>query len=1041
MPASPSLRLALAAMAVATLTGSMGAQPTGTIEGRVQNEITGRYLNNAQVVVKGTRQVALTDDFGVFRLTDVPAGPAVLEFLYTGLDPQQLSVNVAPAATVVRDVTLTSAALFARRDATVKLDAFTVAATKETDGSSIAINDQRFAPNIRNVVSTDAHGEVMGGNIGEFLKFVPGLDTGGGAFEPGAISVRGFSSAMTLVTSDGAPLANSGGDRAFTLEQISINNISRVEVTKMPTPATPADSVSGSVNMVSRSAFELSRRELRYNVNLTASQRHLQFGRQPRADETYTHLIRPSASLELAYPVSRNLGLTFAALHYMGNVPYNSPLRTFEATAAGTGASYARPYLRQVNTQITTQFRTRDSVSAKVDWRVAPHSVLSASYQQSYFNLDSLNYNFQGNVGTAPTPAVAGGTPLSFGPDFVVGATGRGSLGQTAGFNTRHQWLSSGNLSYRLDNGRWRVDALATASKAKSWTTREEEGYFGGFTTSPKVPVRISFLDIDEIGPGRTEVFTNSNQPFDLYDLNNYNLTGVSGGRRSLIDTMRAGHLNVKRRLDLLGLPASLQAGWAGRGQTRDLQNFTRSYTYNGVNGDLSASRFQALVYANIREPLITGIERHPPAGRGVPYASPHLAFQAYRKDPGLFSITPAQAISMESGRRTNSLYFEEGVDALYLQGELRLFSNRLNVLAGARYERTTSVGQGVLSDPNAVWVRNPDGTYARNPAGQRIRRAEAGATGSLEQLNLTTIERGYRASRSYDGTYPSVHFTWNVRENLLARLAYAATYGRPNYAEIVPNTVINEADLGTEPDPSAVRGTLTVRNTGLRPWTADNLDFSLEYYTAGGGLLAAGLFHKGIRDFFGTFARVATAADVAALGLDPRYAGWQVNTTINTGRAQVSGVELSANQPLHVLGEWGRPFKVFANLTRIGVRGDNEADFSGFLPRALNYGLTFSRRGLIVMAKWHQRADVAQDPQPYLGPDARAFVKGRTILDLNLSFWVLRGTSLFVNVRNALGERVDYLRYGSQTPAHAIMYQPRNYGGATLDAGIKGTF
>ena len=73
----------------------------------------------------------------------------------------------------------------------------------------------------------------MGGNIGEFLKFVPGIDTGGGAFEPGGISVRGFDSSMTLVTNDGAPMANSGGDRTFTLEQISINNISRVEVTKL----------------------------------------------------------------------------------------------------------------------------------------------------------------------------------------------------------------------------------------------------------------------------------------------------------------------------------------------------------------------------------------------------------------------------------------------------------------------------------------------------------------------------------------------------------------------------------------------------------------------------------------------------------------------------------------------------------------------------------------------------------------------------------------------------------------------------------------
>lgn len=1020
---------------------SVLSAPTGTVEGRVQNEVTGRYLNNARISLKGTNVVVLTDESGHFLLTDVPSGSAVLEVFYTGLDVQQVPVQVSAGGSVTRDVSLTSAALFTSRDPTVKLDPFTVTATKETDGASIAINDQRFAPNIKNVVSTDTHGEVMGGNLGEFLKFLPGLDTGGGQFEPAEISVRGFSGGMTQVTNDGAPMANSGTDRGFTLEQISINNVSRVEVTKMPTPATPADSVAGSVNLVGKSAFERSRREFRYNVNLTASRRDLHLGKQPRADETYTHLVRPSANFELVYPISKNLGVTFAALHYMGNVPFNSPQRTYEALAANTGASYARPYLRQILTQITTQFRTRDSVSTKIDWKVAPHSVLSASYQQSYFNLDSMNYNFQGNVGTSPTPSVAGGVPLSFGPDFTIGATGRGSVGQTAGFNTRHQALSSGNLSYRFDNGRWKIDALVTASKGKSWTTREEEGFFGAFTTTAKVPVRLSFLNINEIGPGRAEVFTNTNQPFDIYDVNNYNLTGVSGGRRSLFDKMHAGHLHVKRRLDFLRFPAALQAGWAGRAQTRDLQNFTRNYTYNGVNGDLSATRFQAVIYGNIKEPLITGIERSPPAGKGVPYSSPNLAFQAYQKDPSLFSITPAQEVAMESGRRSNSLYFEEGVDAFYVQGEMRLLRNRLTVLGGARYERTTNVGQGLLNDPNAVWVRDPDGSYAHNAAGQRIRKPEAGASGSMAQLDLTHTELGYRASRQYDGWYPSIHFTYALRENLLARLAYAATYGRPPHTEIVPNTVINENDLGDEPDPKAVKGTLSVRNTGLRPWTADNYDFSLEYYTHAGGLFSAGAFRKEIKDFFGTFAKVATADDVVALGLDPAYAGWQINTRINAGDARVSGYELSANQSLHPFGAWGRPFKVFANFTKIEVKGAREGDFSGFLPESLNYGVTYSQRGFIVMAKWHRRADVAQTLQSYLGPDARAYIKGRTILDLNVSYQIRRGTSLFFNVRNALNERVDYLRYGSETPEYAAMFQPRDYGGATFDLGIKGTF
>ena len=50
----------------------------GTIEGRVQNRVTGDYLNNARVAVRGTNLIALTDEGGTYRLNNVPAGTVEL---------------------------------------------------------------------------------------------------------------------------------------------------------------------------------------------------------------------------------------------------------------------------------------------------------------------------------------------------------------------------------------------------------------------------------------------------------------------------------------------------------------------------------------------------------------------------------------------------------------------------------------------------------------------------------------------------------------------------------------------------------------------------------------------------------------------------------------------------------------------------------------------------------------------------------------------------------------------------------------------------
>ncbi|MFM9953137.1 MAG: carboxypeptidase-like regulatory domain-containing protein [Opitutaceae bacterium] len=136
----------------------------GTVAGRIQNVATGQYLNNARVAVQGTDRVAFSDPTGTYRLSGLPAGPVVLEVFFTGMDPQQVSVTVRGGETLTQDVNLTNVARYgADASGTVKLDSFIVSTARETDGAAIAINEQRFAPNLKNVIAADALGDVMDG--------------------------------------------------------------------------------------------------------------------------------------------------------------------------------------------------------------------------------------------------------------------------------------------------------------------------------------------------------------------------------------------------------------------------------------------------------------------------------------------------------------------------------------------------------------------------------------------------------------------------------------------------------------------------------------------------------------------------------------------------------------------------------------------------------------------------------------------------------------------------------------------------------------
>ena len=70
---------------------------------------------------------------------------------------------------------------------------------------AIALNEQRNAPNIKNVVSADEFGDIGEGNLGEFMKYLPSVTADFADPTILSISVRGLNAHLTTVTADGAP--------------------------------------------------------------------------------------------------------------------------------------------------------------------------------------------------------------------------------------------------------------------------------------------------------------------------------------------------------------------------------------------------------------------------------------------------------------------------------------------------------------------------------------------------------------------------------------------------------------------------------------------------------------------------------------------------------------------------------------------------------------------------------------------------------------------------------------------------------------------
>ncbi|MCI4592689.1 carboxypeptidase regulatory-like domain-containing protein [Sphingobium sp. BYY-5] len=143
----------------------------GTVRGRVFNTATGEYLRNAEIRVEGTSILVFSDDDGEFRLTGVPAGTATVIVKYTGLASERLTAAVASGQVATLDV-----ALQARTSSGSAVDAASaITVTARREGQAAAIMERRAATNAKTVVAADNYGLLTMGDVGEFMKQMPGI--------------------------------------------------------------------------------------------------------------------------------------------------------------------------------------------------------------------------------------------------------------------------------------------------------------------------------------------------------------------------------------------------------------------------------------------------------------------------------------------------------------------------------------------------------------------------------------------------------------------------------------------------------------------------------------------------------------------------------------------------------------------------------------------------------------------------------------------------------------------------------------------------
>jgi len=1039
----PAGRLVAALLFAFGLAASASAQAAGTgeIKGRVQNIGNAKYLENVRLTVDGTNREAYTDQSGEYRLADVPAGEVKVRALYTGLDVEVKTVAVTAGQVTTLDFDLTSRERYGE-PGTVKLNAFVVQSNREYEGNALATNQQRFAPNLKVVVAADAYGNINEGNPGEFLKYLPGISVDYVAADVRTVSVRGFASNFTNVSWDGMRLTSSASganNRIFEFEQVSINNVSRTEVVKVPMPENPADSLGGNINFISKSAFERKGAQFNYRLYLNANKEDLHLGPTPGPGQDATAKIKPNMDFDLTLPIGDRFGIVVTGLSSNQFVEQHRWQPTWNYAQAG--ATPTNPYLQQWQLQDGPKTTIRDSLGIRADYKVADGQKLSLALQNNFYHSLFGNRNINFNMGTTATPTPASGTALTWGQDFVQAATGRGSVTQGSSFRDKYGNTAAVNLNYTLNSSTWEVEAGANAVSSRTWYRAMGRGHFANVGTSLQgVSVvradNIKFPSLSWTAKDSTGALINP------YVLSNYRITTASNDPIDGQATMKSAHANAERHFDEWKIPLSIKAGFDVREESRDNRRISESYTYVGPDGVANTADDNAAYYLDAAYSTQNPYWGQPK----VQWIDAYKLNSVYNAMPSYFTTN---AVTNETFRRNNSEKITERITAGYLQLDGKLMDGRLRFITGVRYEKTNDNGEGVLSDADAVYQKNSDGTYvdgnATTPGVQRVRRTDAGAVGSLQELNLIRIERGYKADRTYDGYYPSMHVTYNFTDNFLARFAYSKTLGRPDYANIIPNTDINEDDS----DPNAA-GVITIRNTKLKPWTANNYDLSLEYYFGKGGVASVGVFQKDLSGFWIARGGTVDAALADELGLSSRYIGWGVVTTTNGGSAEISGVEFNFERSLAFLPGPGRYFTFKANGTMIHLGGANTPDFRGFISKTGNFSVSYNKRPIsfTVNANFRGRQKGTVITAPALQTGAQygtdtgffEYYAPRWNIDASGEYKISEHYSLFASARNILNKEQVIERFSAVSAGYAKGFRQEEFG-VNYSVGLKGSF
>ena len=498
-----------------------------------------------------------------------------------------------------------------------------------------ALDEQRLSNRVESVVHADGIGQLPDDNAAEALQRLPGVsvepDQGEGRF----VTVRGLAPEYNSVTINGTTLpAPEDGTRAVALDVLPSELIQSLTVVKTLTPDMDANSLGGTVEVESLSAFDHDDRF--FSINAEAHNDDNTGETSPKLSGAFSNIFSMGGG-------EKNLGVA-AALSWQE--------RDFGSDNVETGGAWdfeEGALLEETEQRDYDITRERLGFGLNFDWR--------ANDNTDYY-LRTLYSEFT----DTETRHAAG---FEFADAVAVGEAGTGE-----GYRELKDRKETQNVTSYVLGGEKRMGA---------WTVSGQLGYGRSGEDSPEHIPGAKFVSNDDISDVSIR---SSNKPVldasdAYYDTAAFSLDEVEWEKQKTTDTEQNFKFDLERAYDFRGKASSVKFG--GKISRREKDNDLEAWVY-GDFGDQGIADDDLLLSAFADGTVDYSLNRF---GTGI-------SSSAIRR---LLAQLDADENYDEEESTINDFVINEDINAAYVMNTID-FDN-WTLIAGLRYEQTDMEAKG----------------------------------------------------------------------------------------------------------------------------------------------------------------------------------------------------------------------------------------------------------------------------------------------------------------------------------------------------------